>query len=760
MERILLFTVFLFVVLPSFAGILGGVVKDEKGNPLPYASITVQGTSKGAITNAEGKYSLTLSAGSYTLICQYVGYKKEEKSIVVSENVLTINFTLYIQEVIMQEVIIKRGPDPALEIIRNTIKKRDFYNKQVDSFKVDVYIKGLVRSRNIPDKVMGKKIDKGDMKDTGLDSLGRGILFLSESQTRVSFKKPGTYKYEVLSSRQSGGGYGFGLPFFINFYVNNVDVFGSLNPRGFISPIADGAFHYYRFHYEGSFFENNKMIDRIKVTPKRRNEPLFDGYVQIVDGDWRLHSVNLKLTKDHQLQLVDTAIITQMNAPVADDIWRTQNQVVYLASNTLGFQWTGFFLNVYSNYNLNPGFTKKSFDRVLLAYDTAFDKKDTAYWNSVRPFPLDLEETRDFVYKDSIYRKIKDSMFSKRALDTLNKKQPPVNLGAILFKGVQRYHYSKHDLFEYKADPLIMSAQYNTVEGFVADIRQYLHYRPKQSRKDFNLDISTRYGFNNNHFNAFGTFTISPQKNNYNYYLKFSGGKRVSQFNHNNPIDELTNTVYTLLVKKNYMKIYENWFGQVHYNSSSENGWKWNVVSTFEDRIPVENTTDYSFGKQYRTILPNHPYELANVPFNRHQAFVTSLTLSYQPGQYYIQLPGNKISVGSKYPTFELFYSKGIKNIFGSDVDFDKWKFTVHDDMNFKIGGEFRYTIAIGGFIDTNHVEIPDFTHFNGNQTYRIYNSLNDFQLAPYYQYSNIEKLYGELHAEHHFNGLLTNKIP
>jgi hypothetical protein len=80
--------------------------------------------------------------------------------------------------------------------------------------------------------------------------------------------------------------------------------------------------------------------------------------------------------------------------------------------------------------------------------------------------------------------------------------------------------------------------------------------------------------------------------------------------------------------------------------------------------------------------------------------------------------------------------------------------------MNFKIGGEFRYRVSIGGFIDTNHVEIPDFTHFNGNQTYRIYNTLNDFQLAPYYQYSNIEKLYGELHAEHHFNGLLTNKIP
>jgi hypothetical protein len=758
--RIFLVTIFVFPFVSSFAGLVTGTVKDENGNLLPYASISVQASSKGAITNGEGKYSINLPSGNYVLICQYVGFKREEKNIVVNDEPILVDFVLSIQQIVMQEVIIKRGPDPALEIIRNTIRKRDFYNKQVDSFKVDVYLKSLVRSRNLPDRVMGQKVDKEDMKGSGLDSLGRGILFLSESQTKVSFKKPDNYKYEVVSSRQSGGGYGFGLPMFINFNVNNVDVFGRVNPRGFISPIADGAFHYYKFHYDGSFFENNKMIDRIKVTPKRKNEPLFDGYIQIVDGEWRLHSVNLKLTKDYQLQLVDTTIITQMNGPISQDIWRTQNQVVYLASNTFGFEWTGYFLNVYSNYNLSPGFSRKSFDRIILSYDTAFNKKDSVYWNNVRPFPLDSEEVRDFVYKDSLYRKIKDSMFSKQRLDTLNNTQPPISLERILITGIHRFHYSKKGFLDYKVTPLILSAQYNTVEGFSADIQQFLHYSPRQSSKEFYLDVSTRYGFNNNHFNAFGVFGISPQMNYYNHYLEFSGGKRVLQFNHDNPIDEFTNTYYTLLVKKNFMKIYENWFGQIKYNSSSENGWKWNIASTFEDRIPVENTTDYSFGKKYRTILPNHPYELANVPFTRHQALVTSFTVSYQPGQYYIQMPDSKFSVGSKYPTFELFYSKGIKDLLNSDVDFDKWKFSVYDDMNFKMAGEFKYRISGGGFINSSHVEIPDFTHFNGNQTYRLYNKLNGFQLAPYYQYSNIAKLYGELHVEHHFNGLITNKIP
>jgi len=78
-------------------------------------------------------------------------------------------------------------------------------------------------------------------------------------------KKPGKIKYEVLSSRQSGGGFGLSFPFFINFYQNNVAVFdNSFNPRGFVSPIADGALNYYKYKYEGSFFDQGKMVNTIQ----------------------------------------------------------------------------------------------------------------------------------------------------------------------------------------------------------------------------------------------------------------------------------------------------------------------------------------------------------------------------------------------------------------------------------------------------------------------------------------------------------------
>jgi hypothetical protein len=242
--------------------------------------------------------------------------------------------------------------------------------------------------------------------------------------------------------------------------------------------------------------------------------------------------------------------------------------------------------------------------------------------------------------------------------------------------------------------------------------------------------------------------------------MRFSGGKRLSQFNHDNPIDPLSNAVATLLFKNNFLKAYENWFGGIQYHRRNESGLDMTFHVTYEDRIPVENTTDFSFFKKKDSISPNHPVELANIPFKRHQATVAGFVLLWQPGQKYIQFPGYKVPLGSKYPTLELEYNKGLNGVLGSDVDFDKWKFSVFDNMNFKLGGEFRYRISIGGFFNSKKVEIPDMQHFNGNRVYSNRKYLNSFQLASYYQYSNKENFYTLFHFEHHLNGLLSNKIP
>ena len=760
MKPTLLLSALIFLTQYSFAGKISGTITDDKGVPLPYASVSVKGTNKGATANGAGKYTINLSPGDYVLVARYVGYSRQEKSVSVGNAEQILDFSLSIQELTLSEVVVKKGEDPAYEIIRNAIRERNYYNEQVDSFTVNVYIKGLLRSAGMPEKLFGKKIER-DAND-GLDSLGKGILFLSESVTRVDYAKPNNIKLHVISSRESGGGYGLSFPFFINFYQNNVSVFdNNLNPRGFISPIADGALNYYRFKYEGSFVEDGEMINTITVTPRRKNEPLFSGTIQITENDWRIFSTDLLTTRENQLELIDTLRITQLHSAVVPDIWRTKSQVLYVAAKQFGFHITGNFVNVYNDYDINPGFEKKHFGRTVMKYDTAFNKKDSTYWNSTRPVALENDEKRDFVFKDSISQVKRDSMGSKAYRDSLQRSQKPITIKGFVWSGQRHNWYGKNGTLTWSMKPMLPQVEYNTVEGLSLNLEQTYYYLNHKGKYNYQLDWNTRYGFSNSHLNSFADFVIRPKKYGYrNRYLKLSGGKRVSQFNHDNPINPLTNAAYTLLGKRNYMKLYENWFSGVEYNNKLESGLVINVHAVFEDRIPLVNTTDYTFFDKDRQLLPNHPYELETMSFEKHQALVVGVTLTWQPGQRYIEYPWGKMALGSNKPIFQLEYNKGIKDVFGSDINFDKWKFSMADNMNFKIGGEFKYRLGVGGFLNSKSVSIPDLQHFNGNQTFFNIKYLNSFQLAPYYRYSNAEEFYAFGHAEHHFNGLLTNKIP
>ncbi len=765
MTKHLLFILCFFTTsLAAFANRISGKVTDIDGNALPFASITIKGTTRGVNANNAGEYSLNLNNGSYTLVCQFVGYTKVEKQITVTNENKTLDFVLTQQGLTMDEVVIQKGEDPAYEIIRNAIKKRSYYNNQVDSFEVNVYIKGIMRSRKLPKKVFGQKIERAD--NDGLDSTGKGILFLSESLTKVAFAKPDKIKLDVISTRQSGGdGFGLSFPFFINFYQNNVAVFdNNINPRGFVSPIADGAFNFYKFKYEGFFVEDGKTINTIKVIPKRKNEPVFSGTIHIVEDEWAIHSLDLVTTSNYQLELADSLRISQLSSVVQADVWKTQSQVTYITFKKFGIDVAGNFVNVYSDYNINPGFAKKHFGNVLMRYDTASNKRDTNYWNEVRPVPLDPDEVRDYIFKDSVARVSRDSLYSKAYRDSLRSLQNTMRLKNLLWKsgGASYSWYAKNNTVRYNIRPLLPQLQYNSVEGISLNVNQQISMMPRKSKIGYTLDWLTRYGFMNGHLNSFGTLTLhNRRKESFNQQqLKISGGKRLVQFNADNPIDKWTNAFYTLLLKRNYMKLYENWFGSVSWEHNTENGFSYTIHGTYENRLPVENSTDFSIFNKEDNLLPNHPYELAAIPFEQHQALVAGFTIRWQPGQKYIQYPRYKRSLGSRKPVFDLAYTKGIKGVFGSDVDYDKWALSVTHTKNFKLGGEFKYKAGIGGFLNSKQVGIPDLQHFNGNRTFYNTKYLNSFQLAPYYRYSNAESFYAIAHIEHHLNGLLTNKIP
>jgi hypothetical protein len=750
----LLVAILITSIFQANAGRISGSITDNKGKPLPFASVLVKGTTLGTTANNEGKYFLQLEPGNYTIVAQYVGYQRVEKAVSVTQDNSTLDFQLDLLNLAMKEVVVRPGAeDPAYEIIRNAIKKRTYYLNQLDKFQCEVYIKGLFKLRDFPKKIFGQEVDFEDG-----DTSKKKIIYLSETIASYSVDKPNKSRIEVLSTKVSGQSDGFGLsaPQIVSFYDNNLKFGNGLNPRGFISPIAENALHFYRYKYEGSFFEEGKEVNRIRVIPRRKYEPLFSGYINIVEGDWRIHSLQLQLVKESQMQLLDTLRIEQLYTPYQKDVWVIKTQVIYPAIKIFGFDAHGSFVNVYSKFDIDPAFGSKFFNSTFLKVYEGSNKKPSDYWDTIRPVPLLADEIKDYYKKDSLEKLRKDP----RYLDSLDRRTNRVTVGNILLTGQSFVKRKKRSNIQ--IDPVIQSVFFNTVEGWVIAPRATWFRRldSTNTRRSISFTSTMRYGFSNQHFNAHGALNYTYGKK-YISAVNVSAGKRIMQFNNANPVSLFTNTYSTLLWERNYAKLYEAWVGRVNFTKGLGDGFTLLTGLQYQDRLPLENTTDFSWRNfKDKTFTPNFPQEIMSENFKRHQAVVATVGLSWRPGSRYIELPDRKIDVGSRYPTFTLGITKGIKGLLGSDINYAKWRFGITDNVDLKLGGNFRYNLIAGGFLQKDSVAVPDMQHFNGNQLLMRSAYLNSFQLLPYYKYSNTAKAFAEAHVEHHFNGLLTNKIP
>lgn len=751
MQTLLLLFVSLFGTITVHAGKISGIISNEKGEPIPFASITVKGSKEGTTSNNQGLYFLELPAGTYTITCRHVGYERQEKTITVAKDELQLNFNLKEQSVSLGEVVVKAGAeDPAYAIIRKAIKKRKEYVNENDRYTCEVYSKGTMSLRDFPKRFMGETVDFEDG-----DSSKKKMIYLSETVSKFSVDKPNKEKTEVISTRVSGqsDGFGFAGADFLSFYENNVQISNSLNPRGFVSPIAENALYYYKYKYEGAFSEEGKLISKIKVIPKRRYEPCFSGYINIVEDEWRIHSLELQLVKESQMNFADTLRVEQLYRQMGVNYWVPQSQVLYPAVKFFGFDAHGVFANIYRNFNTEPVFDKKYFGNTVLKYERGSNKKSINYWDSIRPLALTKEEQIDYVKKDSLEQLRKDPAY----LDSIDRVNNKIKLGNILFSGKTINQQSKK--LSFSLPSILSSVQFNTVEGLVADVAVSAT-KSFTDRRNLVITPHLRYGFSNERFNAWlSTRYVFGEK--YISSISISGGKRVFQINNENPIEQLSNTISTLFYKNNFMKLYAADFVRINFVKGVGGGLTFYTNLQYQNRSPLENTTDYSWSnKRSRSYTPNHPSELVAQNFTAHQAAIATVGVNFRPGARYVEFPDRTINVGNKWPTFNLQYTKGFKNVFGSDVDYDKWMFAVRDNLNFKMAGRFNYRAETGGFMNSASVYLPDLKHLPGNRLIRSSDFMTSFQLPQYYLFSNSDPVYSTVFAEHHFNGFLTNKIP
>jgi len=114
-------------------GKIQGTIQDgELNDILPFANIIIKGTDKGTTSDFEGKYSIELEPGTYTVEFSYVGYQTVEISevSVKSNDVTVVNVTLNATANNLEEVVItttarRNTEQSVLNLQKKSIKVMD-----------------------------------------------------------------------------------------------------------------------------------------------------------------------------------------------------------------------------------------------------------------------------------------------------------------------------------------------------------------------------------------------------------------------------------------------------------------------------------------------------------------------------------------------------------------------------------------------------------------------------------------------------------
>lgn len=811
------FLVFILGMVILTGQVIRGGVTDVKGMPIPFSTIYIVELTEGTTANVDGKFEIKVPEGNYTLYIRALGYRTEIREVEVGKTQVALDVQLFEHVYEINEVRVYSGQeDPAYMIMRKAIGLAPYYLNQVKHWKAEVYIKGSIDVLKIP------KLFQRAMKDEDF-VIEEGRNYVEETLNEITFTAPDRYDQRVISVNSS-------FP-----AESDVDVMDYIQSSFYeptiemaISPLAPNAFSHYNFSYEGVSFEGNYAINKIKVTPKRKSQQLFTGYLYIVDEYWNIHSADLTIEI-----FIGPIRIKQLYSPVKEDAWLPVSYNLDVKAKVLGIKVDVAYLSSvkYSEIEINEEITPplalqetldknaeaemdeaempqialfkdektakkveeimnkeemtnrdmiklarlmdKEAERSRDTLDKSLEieersnyeveenayKRDTAYWNTIRPIPLTEEEFQGYRAKDSVMLARSDT--ASVADSTRKERSKIVQFGNRLFFG--RSFLSKDSTVRYRYDGLIGldKFEFNTVDGFV--------YKQRFSiRKDiaaghqYTMEPEIGYAFNREAvlWKVDNTLTYSPMKRGRFY---FNVGKTSADFNPDFGMNRTLNTISSLFFRYNYLRLYEEFYIRTSNRIDIANGLVLTISMNYANRIHLDNSTDYSFFFKnewdYEDNVPDNPY-LTEYPLEDQKSLVVGLGLSYTPRNYYRIRNGVKRMAGSDYPTFRIEYRKGLPDFFESKADFgflETGASKVHDlgifsDLSWSIGG--------GTFLGRGNIHFADFKHFNTQEIPVLLDRPSHaFMLLEYYKYSTTE-WFTEAHIKYNTPFLIVKLLP
>lgn len=728
----LLFLLFLKPVMAQQTHVSGKVIDAETGEALPFVRVVFRDSKIGTMTDTLGNYILESYYATDSIQFFMYGYDIETFA-VMRDRAQVINVRLKTRVDDIEEVVI-RPPDefPSTTLHKKVIAHKDINNKEkLGSYGYELYNKIQIDLNNIGEKFTERGlVQRLDLVLQYLDSADSGDTYLpvilSESISRFNFRNNPKKKKEVVSATRITGIENVQLNQFLgemyldfNVYDNYITLFN----KAFVSPVANFARSYYRFYLEDSTFIDNQWCYKLTFKPKRTGDMTFEGEMWIHDTTYAVKNIKASISPWANINYVQALYLEHHFDQVEKEVWMlTEEKMIVDLKVTKKTEVYGFYGRKYTS--------RRNFE-INVAYPDAFYKSDNTvefeegaktrtpeYWAEHRHVPLGkqeqgIDEMIDSLNHDPFFKFLKNAAYM---LSTGYYPLGKIEIGSI------------HAL-----------VSLNPVEKF----RSGLAIRTSNNfSRRIELGGKMYYGFGDERLKYGATlrYNITPKKRGmlttyYNYDIEQLGisptaaavGSTFSSLLRTGPLDKLT------MVSKAGINLEKDIGKDVIVFA----GMEWKEFTA----LGLANYERY-----------NNEGSLERI--GKIQTAEITARFRWAKDEEFISGAFDRTSLRSKYPVFSVQGIFGVKDIFGSDYNYQKVEFAMEHHRTVGVFGRLRYGFNAGYIFGT--VAYPFLKVHEGSQSYWLYT--NSFNRMSYFEF--ISDRYVGMLLEQHWEGLLFDRIP
>ena len=717
----------------------GRVIDRDTKEGIPFSNVFFEGTTKGASTDVDGYYELTLQSPGDSLSASAIGYEIVRKPVADQPQRQEVNFLMGGSSLTLNEVVVIAGENPANAIVEGIIERKP-QNRMSgrNSYAYERYAKIELDLQNIDSALKNRKLLKPfafvfENIDSTSDEKPFLPIYMNEELSDVLYVQNAGDPKRIIKAQRATGTNNQTVIEYIKRIHQEYSIYDDwvyVLDKPFASPFSKSGLNYYEYYIIDSAMVNGHWSHQLKFKPKRKQEPTFYGDFWVADSSFAVQRVNMRMVPDVNINLVNRIIIHEEYEPLAQGTYWVPVKKKMVVDFSPSEQAPGMIARrteSFQQMRIDQAGTKQAYLEQDEFYILEEIKEESdSFWQAARHEPL--TDTEQQVYE------MVDSIKNMPLFQTYVEVMETIFVGYLQIGKVE-------------IGPYASLYSFNPVEG---DRFRIGGRTTREFSKNLRLGGFLAYGLKDERFKYGGSAEwLMSRKPRTLAGLAYTNDVSLNSENSEEFVQgDLFSGLFRRPLLQKLIHVRE---GKVYYERFWKNGLSNRITFLHRNMDPYGGI--FEDGRGFNFAYLSNPGHLTDIDTTIRTTEII-FKARYTKDEMIVDGDFSRSSFGSKHPIIELQYTLGVDDLMGGQYTYHKLNLSYRHYFYINPMGWMSYRIRAGKVFGT--VPFLLMQVHPGNEGYFVGRDI--FNMMTRYEFAS--DTYASFLLEHHFDGFFFNHVP